>query len=357
MGKVELRNIYKSYDKEKFVIEDFNLTIDDGDFCILLGPSGCGKSTVLRMIAGLEEITKGEILIDGKLVNSLSPKDRDIAMVFQSYALYPHFTVYENIAYPLKIKNVPKNEQKKVIEEVSEILNIRHLLDRYPKELSGGERQRVAIGRAIVRKPKVFLFDEPLSNLDAKLRNSMRSELKLLQKRLNTTFIYVTHDQVEAMTMGTKVVVINKGKIQQVSDPVNLYNNPENIFVSSFIGNPPMNLFEIEKKENSFYFGNFKIEDDKINNLNSLIVGIRPEKLSFSENKEEKKYYFEGKMLVCEPIGKEFIYTIEPIGVKKTFDIVSVISSNSYNIKNEPVKIYFSIDDIKLYDPKTGNKI
>ncbi|MCX8059395.1 MAG: ABC transporter ATP-binding protein [Spirochaetes bacterium] len=353
MGKVELTNVCKSYIKDKYVIENFNLIIDDGEFCVLLGPSGCGKSTVLRMIAGLEEITGGEIKIDGKTVNQISPKDRDIAMVFQSYALYPHFTVYQNITYPLKIKKVSKEEQDKIVNEVSEILNIKHLLNRYPKELSGGERQRVAIGRAIVRKPKVFLFDEPLSNLDAKLRNSMRSELKLLQKKLNTTFIYVTHDQVEAMTMGTKIVVMNKGKIQQISDPLNLYNNPKNTFVASFIGNPPMNLFKINKLDNKFNFGTFNIKFENILNYENLIVGIRPEKLSF-ENGEDKNNFFEAKILVIEPLGKEFIYAIEPINnISKHSDFISLISQKYYDIKGDNVKIYFNSNDIKVYDPSS----
>lgn len=355
MGKVELKNVYKSYIKDKFVIEDFNLTIEDGEFCILLGPSGCGKSTILRMIAGLEQITKGEIVIDNKIVNEISPKNRDIAMVFQSYALYPHFTVYQNIAYPLKIKKVPKQEQEKIINEAAEILNIKHLLDRFPKELSGGERQRVAIGRAIVRKPKVFLFDEPLSNLDAKLRNSMRSELKLLHQKLKTTFIYVTHDQIEAMTMATKIVVINKGKIQQISDPLNLYNNPQNIFVASFIGNPPMNLFKIKKRNNAFNFGNLKIVHKEIDSLNEIIVGVRPEKLSFENY--SKEFSFDAKIVIFEPIGKEFLYTLDLIDMEKYSETIFVNSSKIHKNNGDNTKIYFNKEDIKIYNPETGDII
>lgn len=381
MGRVELKNVYKSYTKDKYVIEDFNLTVDDGEFCILLGPSGCGKSTILRMIAGLEEITEGEISINGKIVNDVSPKNRNIAMVFQSYALYPHFTVYQNIAYPLKIKKIPKEKQNTMVNEAAEILNIKHLLDRYPKQLSGGERQRVAIGRAIVRKPEVFLFDEPLSNLDAKLRNSMRSELKLLHKKLKTTFIYVTHDQIEAMTMATKIVVINHGKIQQISDPLNLYNNPENIFVASFIGNPPMNLFKIKKINNEFYFGNYKIDignnnDLDYSNLNEIIVGIRPEKLYFE--KEKGEFSFKSKILVFEPIGKEFLYTLQLENMQNFSDNIFVNSekifenkdfenkdSENKNLENkklenknsEKIDVYFNKKDIKIYHPETGKLI
>lgn len=242
MSNLSLRGIYKRYAGGVTAVTDFNLEIEDKEFIILVGPSGCGKSTTLRMIAGLEEISDGELYIGDELMNNVAPKDRDIAMVFQSYALYPHMTVFENMAFGLKLRKVPKDEIKSRVEEAARILDISHLLDRKPKALSGGQRQRVALGRAIVREPKVFLLDEPLSNLDAKLRAQMRTELAKLHQRLGTTFIYVTHDQVEAMTMGDRIVVMKDGFIQQVDTPQNLYEFPCNMFVAGFIGSPQMNF-------------------------------------------------------------------------------------------------------------------
>ncbi|HHU22650.1 MAG TPA: sn-glycerol-3-phosphate ABC transporter ATP-binding protein UgpC [Clostridiales bacterium] len=244
MSSVTMKGITKKYAGGVTAVSDFNLEIEDKEFIILVGPSGCGKSTTLRMIAGLEEITQGELYIDGKLVNDVPPKDRDIAMVFQNYALYPHMTVFENMSFGLRIRKMPKNEIKRRVDEAARILEIEHLLDRKPAALSGGQRQRVALGRAIVRNPKVFLLDEPLSNLDAKLRTAMRSELTKLHKRLETTFIYVTHDQTEAMTMGTRIVVLKEGVIQQVAPPQVLFENPCNLFVATFIGTPQMNTAE-----------------------------------------------------------------------------------------------------------------
>ena len=242
MSNLSLRGIYKRYAGGVTAVTDFNLEIADKEFIILVGPSGCGKSTTLRMIAGLEEISDGELYIGGELMNNVAPKDRDIAMVFQSYALYPHMTVFENMAFGLKLRKVPKDEIKSRVEEAARILDISHLLDRKPKALSGGQRQRVALGRAIVREPKVFLLDEPLSNLDAKLRAQMRTDLSKLHQRLGTTFIYVTHDQVEAMTMGDRIVVMKDGFVQQVDTPQNLYESPYNMFVAGFIGSPQMNF-------------------------------------------------------------------------------------------------------------------
>ena len=242
MSNLSLRGIYKRYAGGVTAVTDFNLEIADKEFIILVGPSGCGKSTTLRMIAGLEEISDGELYIGGELMNNVAPKDRDIAMVFQSYALYPHMTVFENMAFGLKLRKIPKDEIKSRVEEAARILDISHLLDRKPKALSGGQRQRVALGRAIVREPKVFLLDEPLSNLDAKLRAQMRTELSKLHQRLGTTFIYVTHDQVEAMTMGDRIVVMKDGFVQQVDTPQNLYESPCNMFVAGFIGSPQMNF-------------------------------------------------------------------------------------------------------------------
>lgn len=235
MAEVHLENVFKSYDKTS-IIRDVSLTVQDREFVVLVGPSGCGKSTLLRMIAGLESITEGTIAIEGRVVNAVPPKDRDIAMVFQNYALYPHMSVFENMAFGLKMRNVPKTEIQGKVQEASRILDLEHLLERKPKQLSGGQRQRVALGRAIVRSPKVFLMDEPLSNLDAKLRVQMRTEIAALHKRLDATTIYVTHDQVEAMTMGDRIVILNQGKIQQVDTPLHVYQNPANIFVAGFVG-------------------------------------------------------------------------------------------------------------------------
>ena len=283
-------------DEGVVAVQEFNLDIKDKEFIVLVGPSGCGKSTTLRMIAGLEEITSGELYIDGKLVNNVEPKDRDIAMVFQSYALYPHMTVYDNMAYSLKIKKVPKDEIDRKVREAAEILDITQYLDRKPKALSGGQRQRVAIGRAIVRDPKVLLMDEPLSNLDAKLRNQMRSELIKLRKRINTTFVYVTHDQVEAMTLGDRIVVMKDGYIQQIGTPQEVFDHPANLFVSGFIGTPQMNYFDARLLiRDGRYFvetRGYEVElaEDKQARLREhnveeqdVTLGIRPEHLSITD--------------------------------------------------------------------------
>nr|MCR4885414.1 sn-glycerol-3-phosphate ABC transporter ATP-binding protein UgpC [Clostridiales bacterium] len=245
MSSVSLKHIYKVYPGGVTAVSDFNLDIEDKEFIVLVGPSGCGKSTTLRMVAGLEEISDGELYIGDKLVNDVAPKDRDIAMVFQNYALYPHMTVYDNMAFGLKLRKTPKEEIKKRVEEAARILDIEHLLNRKPKALSGGQRQRVALGRAIVREPKVFLMDEPLSNLDAKLRVAMRTEITKLHNRLQTTFIYVTHDQTEAMTMGSRIVIMKDGVVQQTDTPQNNYDYPSNKFVAGFIGSPQMNFFDV----------------------------------------------------------------------------------------------------------------
>ena len=254
MASLSLKNICKVYPNGFEAVKDFNLEVEDQEFIIFVGPSGCGKSTTLRMIAGLEEISSGEFYIDGKLMNDVEPKDRDIAMVFQNYALYPHMTVFDNMAFGLKLRKVPKDEIKRKVEEAAKILDLEKLLDRKPKALSGGQRQRVAMGRAIVRNPKVFLMDEPLSNLDAKLRVQMRSEIASLHNRLKATIIYVTHDQTEAMTLGTRIVVLKDGVIMQVDSPQKLYNEPNNLFVAGFIGSPQMNFIDTK----------CKVEGDKV---------------------------------------------------------------------------------------------
>ncbi len=296
MADLQLKHVYKRYAGGVTAVGDFCLDIEDKEFIILVGPSGCGKSTTLRMIAGLEEISEGELYIGGKLVNDVAPKDRDIAMVFQNYALYPHMTVFENMAFALKLRKTPKDEIKRRVMEAAKILDIEHLLDRKPKALSGGQRQRVAMGRAIVRSPKVFLMDEPLSNLDAKLRVAMRTEIKKLHNRLQTTFIYVTHDQTEAMTMGTRIVVMKDGIIQQVDSPINLYTSPCNLFVAGFIGSPQMNFMNVTltKEGEDVYacFGDEKIKipegkaskpgfSDYIGK--EVIMGIRPEDIHDDE--------------------------------------------------------------------------
>ncbi|MBR6874357.1 MAG: sn-glycerol-3-phosphate ABC transporter ATP-binding protein UgpC, partial [Ruminococcus sp.] len=249
MAEVKLTNVKKVYENGFVAVKDFNLEINDEEFIVLVGPSGCGKSTTLRMIAGLEDISGGEIMIGENVVNDMEPKDRDIAMVFQNYALYPHMSVYENIAFGLRLRKVPNKEIHKKVLEAAEILGITDLLGRKPKQLSGGQRQRVAIGRAIVRVPKVFLMDEPLSNLDAKLRNQMRAEIILLREKIRTTFIYVTHDQTEAMTLGDRIVIMKDGYVMQVGTPQELFNHPANLFVAGFIGTPQMNFFDVELKK------------------------------------------------------------------------------------------------------------
>lgn len=284
MAEVILKNIKKTYDKN-IVIDGVNLEIKDKEFLVLVGASGCGKSTILRMIAGLEDITDGEIFIGDKKVNKIPPKDRDIAFVFQSYALYPHMTVYENIAFGLKMRKItPELIHKKVIE-AAEILNLTELLERKPKQLSGGQRQRVALGRAIVREPKAFLMDEPLSNLDAKLRVQMRSEIKKLHEKLHTTFIYVTHDQTEALTMGDRIVVLDKGVIQQVGTPDEIYKNPKNTFVAGFVGSPQMNFLEGVMHSDALVVEDIPItltdeQKEAIGSRHNIIVGIRPENMT-----------------------------------------------------------------------------
>jgi multiple sugar transport system ATP-binding protein len=315
MATVELKNISKVYDGNVKAVDSINVDVKDREFVVLVGPSGCGKSTTLRMVAGLEDISSGELLIDGKIVNDVPPKDRDIAMVFQNYALYPHMSVYDNMAFGLKIRKFPKDEIDQRVREAAKILDIEELLDRKPKALSGGQRQRVAVGRAIVRKPKVFLFDEPLSNLDAKLRVQMRAEISSLHSRLKATMIYVTHDQVEAMTMADKIVVMKLGIIQQIGSPLDLYNTPANKFVAGFIGSPPMNFFtiKIEKSGKGLVAvgDSFKIELESSFNVllkdyvgKDVVFGIRPENLDFVPEAVEGKT-IDTEVLVVEPLGAE----------------------------------------------------
>ena len=326
MAGLSLRHIYKKYPGGVTAVSDFNLEIRDKEFLIFVGPSGCGKSTTLRMIAGLEEITEGELYIGDRFVNDVAPKDRDIAMVFQNYALYPHMTVFDNMAFGLKLRKMPKETIKRKVEEAARILDITHLLDRYPKAMSGGQKQRVALGRAIVRDPKVFLLDEPLSNLDAKLRATMRTEITKLHNKLGTTFIYVTHDQVEAMTMATRIVVMKDGIIQQVDTPQNLYDYPVNTFVAGFIGTPQMNFINCkciaEKGGVYLQFGDIKVKlpEKKAKDPNlqpyigkDVIAGVRPEAIveSPAQIASLPECSFEAYVDVTELMGAEiYLYLI-----------------------------------------------
>ncbi len=314
MAEVRLENVCKHFD-EVVAVDNFNMSIQDKEFVVLVGPSGCGKTTTLRMIAGLESITSGNVYIGDNLINKLPAKDRNIAMVFQNYALYPHMTVFENMAFSLENRNRPKDEIKQRVQEAAEILGIEHLLSRKPKQLSGGQRQRVAVGRAIVRKPEVFLFDEPLSNLDAKLRVQTRLELKKLHERLATTAVYVTHDQIEAMTMGDRIVVMHDGFVQQVGSPLELYDRPANKFVAGFIGSPAMNLFEAALNSGregvSLQAGNFTLElpPEKAMHFQhytekKVIVGIRPEDFKRAAEHQPGKT-ISATVEVVEPIGNE----------------------------------------------------
>ena len=331
MSNVILKNVKKTYDNNKVVINSVNLEIKDKEFIVLVGSSGCGKSTLLRMIAGLENITDGEIFIGDKKVNDVPPKDRDIAFVFQSYALYPHMTVRENIAFGLKMRKVPKAEIEKKVQDAAQILNLTEYLDRKPKQLSGGQRQRVALGRAIVRNPKVFLMDEPLSNLDAKLRVQMRSEIKKLHEKLQTTFIYVTHDQTEALTMGDRIVLLNNGDIQQVDSPDEVYNNPKNTFVAGFIGSPQMNF----------------IDGKDLGLDENILYGIRPEKMV----KLEGDIKLTVEVDISEMLGSEKIAYFD-IGTKHC----SAVLSSDFNI-GKTLDLSINSADLYKFDKQTGERI
>ena len=370
MAGVLLKHIYKKYPGGVTAVSDFCLEIKDKEFVILVGPSGCGKSTTLRMIAGLEEITDGELFIDNKRMNDVAPKDRDIAMVFQNYALYPHMTVFDNMAFGLKLRKVRKEEIKRRVEEAAKILDIEHLLDRRPKALSGGQKQRVALGRAIVREPRVFLLDEPLSNLDAKLRASMRSELTKLHQRLKTTFIYVTHDQVEAMTMATRIVVMKDVLIQQVDSPQNLYDYPCNMFVAGFIGTPQINFITgklVKKGEDVFFeFGNssIKVPAEKVEKEEfkpyigkEVIAAVRPELLhdeplylsKFTDSTIEAYVEF------TELMGAE-IYLYLKAGEDKEgedINIISRVSSRSTAKAGDTIKIAIDSSRMHFFDKET----
>lgn len=359
MAEVLLKDICKIYDGGVKAVNNANIEIKDKEFVVLVGPSGCGKSTTLRMIAGLEDISSGELYIDGNLVNDIPPKDRDIAMVFQNYALYPHMTVYDNMAFGLKVRKFPKNEIDKRVHEAAKILDIEELLDRKPKALSGGQRQRVAVGRAIVRKPKVFLFDEPLSNLDAKLRVQMRAEISSLHHRLQATMIYVTHDQVEALTMADKIVVMKLGVIQQIGGPLELYNNPNNKFVAGFIGSPPMNFMEcnVIEDKNDIYIneGSFclKVTSEQAKLLKpyvgkNVILGIRPEDVAFSAQRVDN-VTINGIVSVVEPLGSEtHVFVSTPKN-----QITGKIESSAVVKVNESISLIPNMEKAKFFDVDT----
>ncbi|MDD3223345.1 MAG: sn-glycerol-3-phosphate ABC transporter ATP-binding protein UgpC [Clostridium sp.] len=364
MAGLSLRHIYKVYPGDVTAVKDFNLEIQDKEFIVFVGPSGCGKSTTLRMIAGLEEITKGELYIGDELKNDVSPKDRDIAMVFQNYALYPHMTVYDNMAFGLKLRKVPKKEIKEKVTEAAKILDIEHLLDRKPKALSGGQRQRVAMGRAIVRNPKVFLMDEPLSNLDAKLRVQMRTEIAKLHKNLQTTFIYVTHDQTEAMTLGTRIVVMKDGIIQQVDTPQHLYHHPVNVFVAGFIGSPQMNFVNAKLSEDGgvikLKFGEDTLvlgkEQGKVLKDGGyvgkdVVMGIRPENISEDPEfiEAHKEAVIETNVEVTELMGAEtFLYL-----KKGDANFTARVNGISGAKPGDKIKIGFKTNSIHVFDSDT----
>lgn len=365
MASVTYDHVFKRFG-DMVAVNDMNIHIEDKEFLVLVGPSGCGKTTALRLLAGLEEISEGQIRIGDRVVNDVAPKDRDIAMVFQSYALYPHLSVYDNMAFGLKLRKTPKEEIKRRVNEAAEILGIQDLLDRKPRQLSGGQRQRVAVGRAIVREPKVFLFDEPLSNLDAKLRVAMRAEINKLHQRLQTTFIYVTHDQVEAMTMATRIAVINKGILQQVDIPQNLYDHPDNLFVAGFIGSPAMNFFPAKLRKTD---GRLFVESDGFtisipqekaqpyfaHEGKNIIFGIRPENIHDPQftppNIHTEKV--EAQVDVTELMGNEIF--LHMLSGKNIF--VARIDPRSKLRVGEKAQLAFDMDNFHIFDAETEKAI
>ncbi|MGI6395349.1 MAG: ABC transporter ATP-binding protein [bacterium] len=358
MASVTFEKVVKKYSEEAVVLKGIDLEVQDGEFLVLVGPSGCGKSTLLRTLAGLEAATSGTVKIGGKVVNDIAPKNRDIAMVFQSYALYPHMTVRENISFALKVRKFDKKEIEKRVDAAAKMLDIAHLLDRLPKEMSGGQRQRVAMGRAIVRNPKVFLFDEPLSNLDATLRTQMRVELKKLHERLKTTIIYVTHDQVEAMTLADRIVVLDKGILQQVGTPAELFDSPANVFVAKFIGSPSMNILplSVDKKEGTttlFAEGielklslNFDLSEEK------TIVGIRPQDFFIAKEKGE----ISGTIEIVEQLGRESLVHIKLSDKVKIAAELETAATKDFNA-GEKISLNVKHDKIHLFDKTTELRI
>ena len=366
MAEIKLNSVHKMYDgSDDYSVTDFNLDIEDNEFIVFVGPSGCGKSTTLRMIAGLEEITEGELLIDDVLVNDVAPKDRDIAMVFQNYALYPHMTVYDNMAFGLKLRKMPKDEIKSRVEDAAELLGLVELLDRKPAALSGGQRQRVALGRAVVRDPKVFLMDEPLSNLDAKLRVHMRTEIAKLHERLQTTMIYVTHDQTEAMTLADRIVIMEAGKIMQVGSPFEVYNNPNNAFVASFIGSPAMNLNKVLYKDGVITDGKGlelpvlapakKALDNAGYDGKEVIFGIRPEDIQTEQIAltASPDSVVNAKITVAELTGADSILYIDVNGI----EMVAVVDARDYHNPGDTIDVAYNMNKAHFFDAETEQVI
>ena len=391
MGAIDIKSAGKIYPNGTRALEDVNITINDGEFVVLVGPSGCGKTTLLRMVAGLEDITEGEISIGDKTVNDVAPKDRDIAMVFQNYALYPHMSVFDNMAFSLKLRKLPKDEIDQKVKDAAKTLEISELLDRKPKALSGGQRQRVAMGRAIVRNPQAFLMDEPLSNLDAKLRVQMRAELGQLHTQLQTTTLYVTHDQVEAMTMGDRVAVIRKGELQQINTPREIYLNPKNIFVAGFIGSPSMNFVyanvDVNKSTVKLNFGNDQIDykGDKLEKLKAfenkeIVMGIRPEAFEDGNYANTSEYSESIKVSVSllEQLGSDsyihFYKDIKPVQTEAIEEIladegedisvlgdntkfIARINPNSTVVEGEEIELKIDPSKLHFFDPETGDAL
>ena len=391
MGAIDIKSAGKIYPNGTRALEDVNITINDGEFVVLVGPSGCGKTTLLRMVAGLEDITEGEISIGDKTVNDVAPKDRDIAMVFQNYALYPHMSVFDNMAFSLKLRKLPKDEIDQKVKDAAKTLEISELLDRKPKALSGGQRQRVAMGRAIVRNPQAFLMDEPLSNLDAKLRVQMRAELGQLHTQLQTTTLYVTHDQVEAMTMGDRVAVIRKGELQQIDTPREIYLNPKNIFVAGFIGSPSMNFVyanvDVNKSSVKLNFGNDQIDykGDKLEKLKTfenkeIVMGIRPEAFEDGKyaNKSEYSESIKVTVSLLEQLGSDsyihFYKDIKPVQTEAIEEIladegedisvlgdntkfIARINPNSTVVEGEEIELKIDPSKLHFFDPETGDAL
>ncbi len=365
MAEIKLDHIHKRYENaEDFAVTDFSLDVEDNEFIIFVGPSGCGKSTTLRMIAGLEEITEGDLLIDGEIMNDVAPKDRDIAMVFQNYALYPHMTVYDNMAFGLKLRKMPKDEIKERVEKAAEMLGLFDLLDRKPAALSGGQRQRVALGRAVVRDPKVFLMDEPLSNLDAKLRVHMRTEIAKLHEDLKTTMIYVTHDQTEAMTLADRIVIMEAGVIQQVGSPFEVYNSPNNAFVASFIGSPAMNLHEVTYSNGRIKSDSFdlvvsepsrKTLEDNGYEGKEMIFGIRPEDIHTEQIALDAspETVVEPTITVAELTGAESILYLNLNGT----EVVAVVDARDYHEPGSTLEVTFNMNKAHFFDKETKNAI
>ncbi|MFA5976022.1 MAG: sn-glycerol-3-phosphate ABC transporter ATP-binding protein UgpC [Elusimicrobiota bacterium] len=366
MANVLLRDIVKTIN-DNVIVDHINLEIPDREFCVLVGPSGCGKTTTLRMIAGLEEITSGEVWIGDRLVNNIPPKDRDIAMVFQNYALYPHMSAYDNMAFGLKLRKFSKKEIDSRVREAAEILNVTHLLKRRPKEMSGGQRQRIAVGRAIVRKPKVFLFDEPLSNLDAKMRVQMRTEISKLHNRLQTTMIYVTHDQVEAMTMGDRICVMKDGAIIQVDKPLDIYNQPKSKFVAGFIGSPPMNFMDVDvaRRGGALWLDEGKFSLQLLPSMEKaatayigkpVILGVRPEDIydrAYAGNTPPQGHTAAPVVEVVEPMGSEVMLYLNT--GKNT--LIAKVEPECEAKVNEEIEVVFNMEKIYLFDKDTLSRI